>query len=151
MQNGDHFDSASAWVNGEFIMRYNSYTAIGIYVSTTILWSISHSERASKNAICPRCNIKQHLRPCSVIACNQRINHQIKVLVSICIRNRVLLSKHTIPGSTCSYHHVYYNYQIEIIKSKIDVECSQCVFKQNLKRCLVQQIICLHCSKISNI
>ena len=37
---------------------------------------------------------------------------------------------------------------IEIMKSKIDVECSQCVFKQNLKRCLVQQIICLHCSKI---
>ena len=36
----------------------------------------------------------------------------------------------------------------EIMKSKIDVECSQCVFKQNLKRCLVQQIICLHCSKI---
>ena len=27
---------------------------------------------------------------------------------------------------------------MEIMKSKINVECSQCVFKQNLKRCLVQ-------------
>ena len=37
------------------------------------------------------------------------------------------------------------------MKSKIDVESSQCMFKQNLKRCLVQQIICLHYSTIGTI
>ena len=35
---------------------------------------------------------------------------------------------------------------IEIVKSKINVECSQCVLKQNMRQCLVQQIICMHCS-----
>ena len=37
---------------------------------------------------------------------------------------------------------------IEIIESKIDVECSQSVFKHNLKQCLIEKIICLHCSKM---
>ena len=37
---------------------------------------------------------------------------------------------------------------IEVIESKIDVECSLSVFKQNLKQCLTEKIICLHCSKM---
>ena len=36
----------------------------------------------------------------------------------------------------------------EVIESKIDVECSQSVFEQNLKQCLIEKIVCLHCSKM---
>ena len=37
---------------------------------------------------------------------------------------------------------------IEVIESKIDVECSQSVFRQNLKQYLIEKIICLQCSKM---
>ena len=40
---------------------------------------------------------------------------------------------------------------IEIMKSKIDVECSQCVFKQNFELRLVQQNICVLCLKIGTL
>ena len=33
---------------------------------------------------------------------------------------------------------------IEIMKSKIDVECSQGVFKQNLRRCLAREMISVY-------
>ena len=51
----------------------------------------------------------------------------------------------------CSIRYTGVQLWIEIMKSKIDVECSQCMFKQNLQRCLVKQIICLHCSKVNNL
>ena len=34
---------------------------------------------------------------------------------------------------------------IEFLKSEIDINCSQTVFKHNLKRCLLQGVICLYC------
>ena len=37
----------------------------------------------------------------------------------------------------------------EVLKSEIDTNSSQPVFKHNLKRCLLQGIICLDCSKVT--
>ena len=37
----------------------------------------------------------------------------------------------------------------EVLKSEIDIKSSQPVFKHNLKRCLLQGIICLDCSKVT--
>ena len=37
----------------------------------------------------------------------------------------------------------------EVLKSEIDINSSQPVFKHNLKRCLLQGIICLDCSKVT--
>ena len=37
----------------------------------------------------------------------------------------------------------------EVLKSEIDINKSQPVFKHNLKRCLLQGIICLDCSKVT--
>ena len=37
----------------------------------------------------------------------------------------------------------------EVLKSEIDINSSQPVFKHNVKRCLLQGIICLDCSKVA--
>ena len=37
----------------------------------------------------------------------------------------------------------------EFLKSEIDINSAQPVFKHNLKRCLLQDIICLDCSKVT--
>ena len=69
--------------------------------------------------------------------------------ICLILLNSLGISDHWLINSVV-YHYVAHLIYLSkcFIISKIDVECSQSVFKQNLKQCLIEKITCLHCSKI---